>query len=332
MKLIAETAWHHDGDFSFFLKLVETICLETTCDYIKYHVTLDVDEYMHIDHPGYEWAKKRIFTQEEWKEIFYLTEKHGKKLMLLFNDRRSVEFGMQFNPDLVEIHSVCLNDINLLTSLKNTIGNKPTKIVLGVGGTNLYEIEHAINFLENDNIVMMHGFQNYPTEYKDINFSKIKKIMSLYSNLDHGYADHTAWNHENNVFITMMGAALGMDYIEKHVTIDPGEGRTDWQAAITIEDFVEIQDKMKVLSMAKGNGLLKMNKGEEAYSTFGVMKKAAILIEDVKQGEVFKLDKINFKRTGQSSDLSQLDIIKFEEKVFTKDLSKGQTINKLDLK
>ena len=46
MKTIAETAWHHDGDINFLLKLVETICLETTCDYIKYHVTLDLDEYM----------------------------------------------------------------------------------------------------------------------------------------------------------------------------------------------------------------------------------------------------------------------------------------------
>ena len=309
MKTIAETAWHHDGDINFLLKLVETICLETTCDYIKYHVTLDLDEYMHKDHPAYEWAKDRIFTQEDWKEIFDLTKKHGKKLMLLFNDKRSIEYGMQFNPELVEIHSVCLNDINLLTSLKNTIGNNSTKIVLGVGGTDLYEIEHAINFLENDNIVMMHGFQNYPTEYKDINFSKIKKIMSLYPNLDHGYADHTAWNHVNNVFITMMGAALGMDYIEKHVTTDPGEGRTDWQAAITIKNFIEIQEKIKVLSMTYGNGLLKMNKGEEAYSKFGVMKKAAILTKDVSKGKQFNLDDIVFKRTSQKSDISQLQIL-----------------------
>lgn len=331
MKLIAETAWHHDGDLNFFLKLVETVCSETESDYIKYHVTLDVDEYMHVDHPGYEWAKERVFTKEEWTKIFNITEKHGKKLMLLFNDTKAVEFGMQFDPDLVEIHSVCLNDINLLKSLKDAIGEKQTKIVLGVGGTDLYEIEHAIHFLDNDNIVMMHGFQNYPTEYQDINFSKVSKIMSLYPNLEHGYADHTAWNHEHNVFITMMGAALGMDYIEKHVTTDPGEGRTDWQAAITIENFIQIQEKIKVLSMAKGDGLLKMNKGEESYSTFGVMKKAAILKEDVLKNQTLTLDKISFKRTGQSSDLSQLDIIKCQGKVFTATLSKGQTINKTDL-
>ena len=47
MNLIAETAWHHDGDFDFFKDLVTTIANETKADYIKFHVTLEVDEYMH---------------------------------------------------------------------------------------------------------------------------------------------------------------------------------------------------------------------------------------------------------------------------------------------
>lgn len=327
MKLIAETAWHHDGDFEFFLNLVEAICLQTKSDYVKYHITLDVDEYMSKDHPAYSWAKERVFSIQQWEEVFFNTKAHGKKLMLLFNDRKAIEFGMQFNPELVEIHSVCLNDIKLLESLKNNIENKSTKIVLGVGGTDLYEIEHAIDFLDSQNIVMMHGFQNYPTKYEDINFLKMKKIMDLYPEFDHGYADHTIWNHENNVFITIMGAALGMHFVEKHVTTQPGVERTDWQAAVSIERFIEIQDKMEVLKEANGNGLLKMNEGEQSYSTYGVMKKAAILNADVNKGETLTLEKIDFKRTGQSSDLSQHDVLKKLGGVFSRDLDKGQTIN-----
>jgi N,N'-diacetyllegionaminate synthase len=331
MRLIAETAWHHDGDFEFLRNLVQSICENTACEFIKYHVTLDVDEYMHTDHPGYEWAKERMFSKEQWTEIFDLTTKSGKKLMLLFNDQRSVEFGMSFDPELVEIHSVCLNDVKLLESLKSLISGKQTQVVLGVGGTDLYEIEHAMNFLDHKHLVMMHGFQNYPTQYQDINFSKIRKIMSLYPSVSHGYADHTAWNHENNVFITLMGAAQGMEYIEKHVTIQPGEGRTDWQAAVTMDVFLEVQEKMKVLAMANGDGYLKMNKGEEAYSTFGAMKKAAVLNKDVKKGATFSMSDIDFKRTGQSSNVSQVDVIKSEGLRFSKDISQGITINREDL-
>jgi len=217
MQLIAETAWHHDGDFIFFKKLVEEISIKTEADFIKLHITLDLEEYMHSDHPAYQWAKERIITKEQWIELFDIILNNNKKLMLLFNDKKAIDFGMSFSPEIVEIHSVCLNDINLLKHLKKKIDPK-TKVVLGVGGSDLYEIENAINIINSKNVVLMHGFQNYPTKYEDINFSKIKKIMQLFPLYKHGYADHTAWNNENNVQITLFGAALGMDYIEKHVT------------------------------------------------------------------------------------------------------------------
>ncbi len=331
MKLIAETAWHHDGDFDFFRKLVEEISKKTNTDYIKFHITLDVDEYMHTDHPGYSWAKERVFTVKQWDEIFNLVLDNNKKLMLLFNDKLAIDFGMKYNPELVEIHSVCLNDINLLNHLSNKI-NSETKVVLGVGGTDIYEVESAIQILGSNNIILMHGFQNYPTKYEDINFSKIRRLMRMYSNYGHGYADHTAWDNEYNTLITLLGASLGVDYIEKHTTIETGEGRTDWQAAIDLETFNKLSDKLSIFKQANGDGYLKMNEGEKAYSTFGIMKKAAILTKDVKEGDALTLDNFSFKRTGQSSDLSQLEVLNNINKSFVHSLSKGQCINKKDIK
>jgi len=91
MILIAETAWHHDGDFKFFTRLVETISKETKAHYIKFHVTLDIDEYMHTDHSGYNWVKERIFSEHQWDEIFKIVLVNNKKLMLLFNDRKAID-------------------------------------------------------------------------------------------------------------------------------------------------------------------------------------------------------------------------------------------------
>lgn len=331
MKLIAETAWHHDGDFVFFKNLVTEISTQTNCDYIKFHITLDVDEYMHTDHLGYQWVKQRILTEDEWDELFQIVLKYNKKLMLLFNDKKAIDFGMKYKPELVEIHSVCLNDYKLLNFLREKI-NENTSIVLGIGGTDLYEVENAIQILDTRNVILMHGFQNYPTNYKDINFNKIKKIMNLYQNYDHGYADHTAWNNDNNVLITLFGAALGMNFIEKHVTNETGEGRTDWQAAINIQTFVDLELKLKLLKETFGNGLLKMNEGEKAYSSFGAMKKAAILNKSVRKGDVLSLNNFDFKRTKQHSDISQLEVLNNLGADFTSDLIKGHCINKSDIK
>lgn len=330
MKLIAETAWHHDGDFAFFKTLVEELVLNTKADYIKFHISLDADEYIHTDHPAYSWVLERLFTTTQWTEILDFTVEKGKKLMLLFNDMKAIEFGMKFKPELVEIHSVCLNDYNLLTCLKNKI-LPDTNVVLGVGGSTLYEIENAIKIIETANIVLMHGFQNYPTNYADINFGKIKKIMQLYPRFKHGYADHTAWDNENNVLITLFGASLGMDFIEKHVTTHTGKGRTDWQAAISISTFNELYEKLAIWLTCFGNELLNLNEGERAYSIFGPNKKAAILLKDVIKDDEFTGTDISFKRTGQLTDLSQLDIFSNLGKKFARDLKKGHCILKSDL-
>jgi N,N'-diacetyllegionaminate synthase len=330
MNLIAETAWHHDGDFEFFKQLVTSIAQNTNADYIKYHITLDVDEYIYKDHPGYEWVKKNIFTEAQWAEVINIGLQYNKKPMLLFNDTKAIDFGMQFSPDLVEIHSVCLNDVFLLQHLKSKL-EITTKVVLGVGGTDIYEVENAIELIESSNIALMHGFQNYPTKYEDINFSKIRRIIQMYPQYQHGYADHTAWDNEHNALITLTGAALGVNYIEKHVTIATGKGRTDWQAAISIDSFNKITDLLKIVSAANGDGFLKMNAGEKAYSTFGMMKKAAIANIKLNKGDVLKYDDFSFKRTGQHSDLSQLEIINSIGKEIGNDIEAHNCINKKDI-
>lgn len=330
MKLIAETAWHHDGDFKFFKELVSAIIKETKADYIKFHITLNVDEYMHIDHPAYTWAKERVFSETQWEEVLKIASDSNKKLMLLFNDKKAIDFGMKYKPELVEIHSVCLNDIELLRHLGSAI-NPETQIVLGVGGSDLYEIENAISVLDKKNIVLMHGFQNYPTKYTDINFGKVLKIMQLYPQFDHGYADHTAWDNKNNILITLLGANLGMHYIEKHVTTIYGQERVDWPAAISIEMFNDLTERLAVVEKVFGNGLLKLNKGEKLYSTFGVNKKAAVLKKDMKNGDILSEDSYSFKRTGQNTDLSQLEVLTKTGQKTTKDLSSGHCLNNSDL-
>ena len=307
IKTIAETAWHHNGDIEFMLNLVTEILNKSNSDFIKLHLMLDRSEYMSLDHPAYKAGQARQFTENQWELIINLVKKSEKKLMLLLNDCKAIDFGLRFDPELIEIHSVCLNDYHLLSCIKQK-NDKNIPLVLGVGGTTLYEIENAINFLETDNVILMHGFQNYPTQYMDINFNRIRKIMNLYPNLGHGYADHTAWDEPNNNLITTMGAALGMEYIEKHVTTVYGEDRLDWQAAIGIEQFNDLAKDLNLLNQCNGNGFLKLNDGEEKYSIFGPNKKAGVLTKDIKKGHILTMNDIAFKRTGGLSDTSQTEV------------------------
>lgn len=322
MKLIAETAWHHEGDFAFMKNLVNEISKRTNSDIIKMHITLDFNEYMHIDHPLYEKLKVMLFSKSQWQELIKIIRNNNKEIMLLLNDTEAIDFGISLNPEYVEIHSVCLNDFFILKKLKQKI-SKNTKIVLGVGGTSIEEIKNATDFLNHKNTILMFGFQNYPTIYEDVNLNKIRKLMKFFPYFEYGYADHTAWDSEDNELITLLGAASGMNYIEKHVTTHYGENRIDWPAAISIDMLNSLSHKINIFKKLNGSGLLEMNKGEKEYSIFGPMKKAAVFRKDIKQGSIMSENMIKFLRTKEVSDMSQLDIYKSIGKKIIQKVKKG---------
>ena len=57
-KLIAESAWHHEGDINFFMDLVTKILRSEASDVLKFHLSLNIEEYASTDHPWYEIGKR----------------------------------------------------------------------------------------------------------------------------------------------------------------------------------------------------------------------------------------------------------------------------------
>jgi len=325
MKLIAETAWHHEGNFEFMWQLIDEIVDKSQADIVKMHLTLDFDEYMCKDHELYELLKTWMLSEAQWEQLIELVKNSGKQLMLLLNDTKAIEFGMQFNPELVEIHSVCLNNPFLLNTLNSNLENN-TKVVFGVGGCDIVEVDYAVS--QFNNTVLMFGFQNFPTQYEHINLAKIRKLMRLFQGCQFGYADHTAWDEPNNELITLLGAANGMDYIEKHVTTHYGKKRTDYAAAISVDMFNQLAEKLKILEGVEGSGRLALNEGEKAYSTYGPLKMAVLSQRNLPIDTVLSLEDIQFQRTGQISDLSQLDVLDMLGKKICKDIDAGKVLMK----
>lgn len=321
IKLIAETAAHHGGDYDFMLKLTDMIC-ESSADIVKVHVTQDIDEYMDRSHSVYELLAKWIFSPSQWEEIFGRISNASKSLMTLVNDTKAVELAAAHHPAYFEIHSVALNDINLLAAVKANLSSS-NKIVLGVGGSTLEEIENAIALLNTDRVVLMFGFQNYPTRYEDVNFRKMQRIMQIFPDYKFGYADHTAWDEPNNVLITLLGAALGVSFVEKHVTLECGFERIDSSAAVSFDQFEQIRDGLTILGACNGNGRLELNAGERKYCDYGPMKKAPLLRRDMKIGESVQANDICFKRTAARTDLSQIRTIDLFGSKVSRDISAG---------
>ena len=319
IKLIAETAWHHEGDYPFMKDLVSQICEGSSADIVKMHVTLDLDEYMSQDHDSYNQLKKWLFSAEQWEGLIDIVQSRGRELMLLLNDTSAIQFAAQYNPELVELHSVCLNVPQLQQAIIEKIYSR-VKIVIGVGGCTIQEIDNALGEFNKRETILMFGFQNYPTKYSDVNLKRIRKIQALYSDKKYGYADHTAWNEVNNELITLLLSGNGMHFIEKHITTEYGKERCDYSAAISIEMFNSLANKVILLDSIAGDGSILLNEGEQQYSKYGPMKMAGVAKKSLKKGEIVSIEDISFRRTSQTTDISQIELLENIKNPLQKDV------------
>lgn len=327
MKLIAETAWHHEGDLAFMCELTRRIAA-SEADIAKFHLSLDLDEYIDKSHSLYQKYHEWQLGIEDWKEILGLVK--NKELMLLCNDTKAIEFANDFNPAIVEIHAVCMADLNMLDALKQNI-SKHCKIALGISGNHLDEIDFVLNHLERDNIILMYGFQNYPTQLKDVNLNKLRKIMDFYPQCEFGYADHCGHDEDFNEFVTLTGAALGVDYIEKHVTHQPGVKRIDYEAAISFEALGNLKHKLTQLQAMLGTGNLAFNSGEKNYARLGTLKKAPLAARDIQADETFNRDCLQMKRCKVNQSFSPHQVIYKLGGRFTRNIAAGELIMPSDI-
>ena len=302
--IIGETAYNHEGDMKYLHNMIDDIA-DLNLNAIKFHLLLDPASYMQKSHPLISDVKKWIFTEKKWGDIFDYSKNRNLDIIALCDDVESIEYINKNRSDVsaIELHASGLNDWFLLNEASKFNGI----IILGIGGSTIDEIEYAINILKNtgkNEIILMYGFQSYPTNYTDINLSKMLKIKNLFD-LPVGYADHTAFNDTNNEFVSIMAATMGFNILEKHYTPDFGKERIDFHAAVGKEQMLKIKELMKIALLTYGNNTLKMSDPELEYGNTGPMKKAIVAKTDIKKGKILTAENLCFKRTVEESPIKQ---------------------------
>ncbi|MCD6472939.1 N-acetylneuraminate synthase family protein [Candidatus Aerophobetes bacterium] len=324
--IIGETAYNHEGDINYLLKMVDEIA-EIKLNAVKFHLLLNPESYMQKKHPLIGETKKWIFDKKQWDDIIDYANEKELDVVALCDDVESIEYILKNgkNVNAIELHATGLDDYFLLDAVLGF--NK--QIILGIGGSTIDEIQYAVSFLKNkeeNNILLMYGFQSYPTQYIDINLSKMLKIRDLF-NLPVGYADHTAYNDPNNEIISVMAAMMGFNILEKHYTPDYGKERIDYHSAVGKEQMSKIKELMKLALTVYGDGGLAMSKAELEYGSVGPMKKAIVSKKFIKKGEKLSFDNLWFKRTEEESYIKQYQFLQLIGLEATQDIKEDEIVD-----
>jgi sialic acid synthase SpsE len=303
--MIGEPAYNHEGDLQYILKTTDEIA-SIPLEAIKFHLLLNIESYLQARHPLVNVIGKWTFSETEWDTILDHAAAKNLDIIAMCDDVESIEYIIRKNKKVaaIEIHATGLNDYFLLDAATKFNG----RIVLGISGSTLDEIQYAINFLHDrgkGDLVLMYGFQSYPTDYHDINLSNMQKIQALFG-LPVGYADHTGFDDPNNEIISAMAGMMGIAILEKHYTPDFGKERVDYHAAVGIKQMIRIRDLLTLALTVYGKDDLRMTKAELEYGNQGPMKKAVVAKRKIKKGEKLSFDNLWFKRTVEEGYIKQL--------------------------
>ena len=285
---ILEIASSHGGSINR-LKKIFNKSLNSHADFIKLQIFKN-NFLNHKSSPLYKKLKKIEIGFTIWESL--IKQKTKKKIILEPFDEESYNFCKKFKKKVfIKISSTEQDNFFLIKdALKNF-----NKVFINVSGYNEKSIINLIkNFKEHKKkIVLMYGYQAYPTKIRDLRFVFLKYLKKF--NIQTGYADHSCSGKIYETYVaTERAINMGVRYLEKHICISYKEKYPDYHSSFNIIDFNNYVNffKKNFFSYKKNTSIT-----EKKYCQ--VMNKFAVLNRRVIKGEKINLKKIFFLRTGK---------------------------------
>ncbi len=314
--IIAELGSNHNGDMELAKKLILE-AKEAGADCVKFqswskNSIFSKKKYDDNYFVSDDYRNRKDYTLEKIVEEYSISENELLEMKSFANglgvdctstpfSEKEVDFLVgKFDAPFIKIASMDLNNYPFLKYVAKK--NKP--IVLSTGLSELYEIDRAINTIEengNNQIIILHCVANYPPEDKDINLNNIKTLMKIYPDYPVGFSDHTL-----GIGIPLASVALGVCLIEKHFTLDKNMEGWDHKVSATKYEMREIVKNSKRISEAMGSRRINAPESDEKKKEF---RRSIVLKKSMKKGQIINRDDLDYKRPGGALNPEMTDFL-----------------------
>ncbi|MAF99552.1 MAG: hypothetical protein CMH61_02970 [Nanoarchaeota archaeon] len=298
---IAEVASAHEGNLQVAKQMI-LVAVEANADAVKFQV-VDKDEHMVPHHETYPILQQLVFTEEQWKELRQYAREKNIPFITDAYDEPSANLIAQLDVDAVKIHSADLTNPELIEKVAQL--NKPT--FLGVGATTMDEIGKAIQIINkyHNNIILMHGFQAFPTKLNEIHFNYVKTLKMAF-NLPIGILDHTEGETFISKVIPLLTPFVGAQVIEKHFTLNRDLKGIDYESSVNPDTLRDIVQNLRDIEKSLGSPTppATFSPAEQKYRDW--MKKTIVAKHNIEEGTTISREHLSFKRA--SKGLRPMDI------------------------
>ena len=260
--IVAEIGINHNGDIDIAKKLIN-VALGADCDAVKFQKrTVDV-----VYTPE-ELAKPREspfgptngdlkrgleFEREEYEEIDRYCREVKIDWFASCWDEASVDFIAQFDVPCFKIASASITDNNLLRHTR-AVG-KP--IILSTGMSTIEQVDHAVEVLGKDDLIILHACSTYPAYYEELNLKVIDVLIDRYG-VPVGYS-----GHETGLPSSVAAAVLGACMVERHITLDRSMWGSDHAASLEPNGITRLVRDIRLIEKSMGDGVKRVLEREQ---------------------------------------------------------------------
>lgn len=329
IKIIAEIAQGFEGKYEQS-KLLIKAGANAGADAVKFQMVY-ADELATEDYQHYPLFKNLEFTDKQWKDLKDYADELGTEFIVDIFGETSLETAQKIGIKTIKVHGTDISNLGLLNSIAE---KKISDVILGVGGANWEEIKTAIKILKGKKLILLCGFQGYPTKTEDNHISRMQliyqKVLKIHQNFTVGFADHPDDKKYNNtISITAVGA--GAKVIEKHLTLGKIMQLEDFESAINPDEFMHFVNQIRMANKALGKTFdssnFKMSKAEEKYRKN--IRKHVVANKNLVEGTILSAQDLALKRTNNKNALKELELV--INKIILKSVQKNSPILNSDI-
>ncbi len=259
--VIAEIGINHNGNLDIAKRLI-SVAVAAGCDAVKFQ-----KRTIEVVYSAEELARPRDspfgatngdlkealeFDTDDFEEIDKYCKAVNIPWFVSCWDEGSVDVIAQFDVPCFKIASASLTDDHLLQHTRA----KGKPIILSTGMSTYQEIDHAIDVLGKQDLLVMHSCSTYPAYYEELNLRVIPTMRERYE-VPIGYS-----GHETGISSSVAAAVLGACAVERHVTLDRSMWGSDQAASLEPNGITRLIRDIRLVEQSMGDGVKRVYERE----------------------------------------------------------------------
>ena len=328
LEIVAELAQGFEGSSAKASLLLQSAA-KAGANAAKFQL-IYADELSTPDYKFYSLFQSLEMSDKEWADLKEQSSQLGVELQFDIFGELSLRKSVELYIDTVKIHPT---DVTNLALLEQISASPIRRVLVGVGGATSTEIDLATSILANKELVLILGFQSYPTPIESNQIARVSLLKQKYQNspnIQIGFADHAEPESGFAGLLGAMSIGAGATLLEKHLTLNRVLKMEDHESALNPDEFRRYRDDLFGVLTAIGSPTATedfgMSESETSYRHAirrHVVSKVPILI-----GQTILPEHLALKRS--STDQPITDLASIYHSVATRTIDANSAISLQD--